>query len=148
MDNVKVYTRRDSCTAALKKMGVGKENYNLFIHPIADHFQLDVEGASAFVAGKWDVLVAIRKAAEEAKAKPAKTKSKTVKADTGKRESVSAACQRLIREGKSNNEVWLIIKAEFNLDDKKKYYPAWNRSMMARKGEDVGSGASNNDEVL
>lgn len=51
--------------------------------------------------------------------------------------SVSQRCKQLIREGLTNAEVWAIVKAEFGLDDKKKYYPAWNRSWLVRHGENV-----------
>jgi hypothetical protein len=36
--------------------------------------------------------------------------------------------------GKTNEEVWNVIKAQFNLDDKKKGYPAWYRANLKRKG--------------
>jgi hypothetical protein len=43
----------------------------------------------------------------------------------------------LIRAGKSNAEVWEVIKVQFNLDDKKKHYPGWYRGDMRKKGEAV-----------
>lgn len=51
--------------------------------------------------------------------------------------SISQRCKELIRDGLTNADVWDVIKDEFLLDDKKKYYPAWNRSWMARHGEKV-----------
>lgn len=41
---------------------------------------------------------------------------------------------RLIDAGHSNIEIWEAIKREFNLDDKKRLYPAWYRWEKA-KGE-------------
>lgn len=56
--------------------------------------------------------------------------------------SVSGRCCELIRAGKTNLEIWEVIKAEFGFaDQKKRAYPAWNRSDMRRRGEDMGKGA-------
>jgi hypothetical protein len=52
----------------------------------------------------------------------------------GRKPTVSGTCQQLIRQGLSNAEIWIIVKEQFRLDDSKKYYPAWNRAMMVRKG--------------
>lgn len=48
--------------------------------------------------------------------------------------SVSAAIKALILEGKTNQEVWDIVKPKFNLSDDKAYYPSWNRFDLRRKG--------------
>lgn len=47
---------------------------------------------------------------------------------------ISGRCRELILSGKSNDEVWSIIKKEFDLSDDKKYYPHWNRTNMKKKG--------------
>lgn len=49
--------------------------------------------------------------------------------------SISGRCCELIRKGLDNGAVWATVKKEFNLDDSKKHYPAWNRAMLLRKGE-------------
>lgn len=70
-------------------------------------------------------------------AKPVAKATKAAKQDKPKAErkaSVSGTCQRLILDGKSNADIWAVLKEQFNLDDSKKYYPAWNRAMMTRKG--------------
>lgn len=54
----------------------------------------------------------------------------------GKRNCTTVA-EALIREGKSNEEVWDVIQVEFNLPDKHRGYPAWYRSRLRRAGEDV-----------
>jgi hypothetical protein len=65
-------------------------------------------------------------------AKPAKPAKSAAKAD--RKASVSGTIQSLISAGKTNAEIWDDVKVQFNMDDSKKYYPAWNRSMMVRKG--------------
>lgn len=51
--------------------------------------------------------------------------------------SVSSRCQQLIKAGKTNDQVWAVVKKEFSLDDTKKSYPAWNRSKLRRDGVNV-----------
>jgi hypothetical protein len=52
-------------------------------------------------------------------------------------ETATEAIRRMIRAGSSNAEIWEVVKKQFNLDDKKKYYPAWYRFDLRRKGEKV-----------
>jgi hypothetical protein len=75
------------------------------------------------------IVAAAKSAAAKKVAKPAKS---AAKAD--RKVSVSGAIQSLISAGKTNAEIWDDVKVQFNMDDSKKYYPAWNRSMMVRKG--------------
>jgi hypothetical protein len=49
--------------------------------------------------------------------------------------TVSSLSRELILAGKTNKEVWAIIKSKFKLDDNKKHYPAWYRSEMKRSGK-------------
>lgn len=68
-------------------------------------------------------------AAQQSKAaKPAKAA-----AQQGKR-NCSTVARALILEGKTNAEVWAVIKDEFKLSDNKKHYPAWYRSEQKRAG--------------
>ena len=50
----------------------------------------------------------------------------------GKR-SVSSTARELIIAGKTNEEVWKALQAEFKLGDDKKGYPAWYRADCKRK---------------
>ncbi|CAB4142864.1 hypothetical protein UFOVP1414_20 [uncultured Caudovirales phage] len=81
-------------------------------------------------------LLAIVNAAKAAAAKNASKSAKPAKsaAKAERKASVSGTIQQLIVAGKSNVEIWGIIQPQFGLDESKKYYPAWNRSMMVRKG--------------
>ena len=81
-----------------------------------------------FFSKKLKIVVAKAAAAKNA-SKPAKSAAKAER-----KASVSGTIQQLIVAGKSNVEIWGIIKPQFGLDESKKYYPAWNRSMMVRKG--------------
>jgi len=54
------------------------------------------------------------------------------------RVSVSGRIRELILEGKlSDDKIFAKVQSEFNLDDKKRSYIAWNRSDLVRKGEKV-----------
>lgn len=79
-------------------------------------------------SSKAEAIKRYLKVAPKQPAKISKPRAKT---------SVSARCKELIRDGLNNADVWVIVKDEFHLDDSKKYYPAWNRSWMARHGEVV-----------
>lgn len=62
-------------------------------------------------------------------------KKKAAKKEESKKPSVSCAstARELIKAGKSNEEVWEVIKEKFKLDDSKRHYPSWYRSEMKRK---------------
>lgn len=113
----KIYTKRDSATAALRKMGVLKGDYNKHIKKLAD--------------GRFE-LVNPSKEAKPAKAAPKGTKIATKTATSGS--TVSSRARELILAGKENADVFATLKAEFNLDDSKKHYPSWYRSEMRRSG--------------
>ena len=160
----KVYTRRDSATAALKKIGVQKEDYSKFITKHTDDdgdlYEVDLVAAKASLdiqeepalerravetpppverrAGMAD-LVAAQSATAEALKETAKTLA-SIKPAPARRpqrqagRTVSSVARELIVSGKSNDEVWKALKNEFKLDDGKKHYPAWYRSEAKRKG--------------
>jgi hypothetical protein len=50
------------------------------------------------------------------------------------RESIADAVRRMVRAGKSNAEIWSDIQPSFGLSADKKWYPAWYRAEMKRKG--------------
>lgn len=103
---MKVYKRRDSATAILRKAGIKSRDYNLYVNKIDGQFHLNLD-----LLKKW----------EDSQKRPDKP-----------------CCQvayDLIKEGKSNQEVWAIIQPMFNLEDKKKYYPSWYRCHLRRMGE-------------
>ena len=50
------------------------------------------------------------------------------------KQTVSSVCRQLIAEGKTNEEVWSIVKPLFDMPDTKKGYPAWYRADMKKKG--------------
>jgi hypothetical protein len=49
-------------------------------------------------------------------------------------DTVSAVARALILAGKTNQEVWIALQKQFNLDDGKRSYPGWYRSEVKRKG--------------
>jgi hypothetical protein len=89
----------------------------------------------------YQTAIGPAKAADTAEAETAPTTRKGKK--RGRREGTVAevAC-RLILEGKTNDEVWKVLKEQFNLDDKKKYYPGWHRANLKRRGELPGEAAT------
>lgn len=140
MPNLKYYSKRDSATAVLRKMGVPKDRYNDFITVDKNQVYLDLSAAEAYLAAK--MLKEQESAAKKSlvgdiqKASVVKGADKEAKKSTkvGK-ESVSSVCQQLILAGKTNDEVWTVVKAQFKLGDDKKYYPSWNRSFLKRTGK-------------
>ena len=53
----------------------------------------------------------------------------------GPDETCSNMCKRLILDGMTNAEVWDEIRVRFDLPDSARYYPAWNRSDLRRRGQ-------------
>lgn len=117
----KTYSSRDSATALLKKMGVAKIDYNKFIDKANGKYTVKVHlvtEAQAEMTSIESRIAAIKKVRSK---KPAKR-------------TVSGACRELILAGRSNDEVWAAVKAEFKLADGKKSYPSWYRSDLKRQG--------------
>jgi hypothetical protein len=78
-----------------------------------------------------------------AKPKPKpKPKPKAKTAKVGRRNTdpvvkvstISTMARELILDGKTNQEVWEVLQAKFNLDDSKRHYPTWYRCEMKRTG--------------
>jgi len=122
---VKSYARRDSATAFLRKAGVKSEHYKDFLRAKDDLFEIDPAEVQAYLDG-----VA---APKRETAKPKKPKGSRIL----NTRTVSGFTRALILNGADNNEVWKQLKAEFNLDDSKRHYPAWYRSEMKRKNFSV-----------
>lgn len=138
-DAVKILARRDSATTILRKMGIHSRDYNAFIEVMGDgKFACHIARAEMH-------LESLKNLAAKTETKPA---AKVVHTKSGrrakdpevdvpvkaKREGISATARTLILEGKTNQEVWEILKARFNLDDSKRHYPTWYRCEMKRTG--------------
>ena len=125
-DAVKFYARRDSATTVLRKMGIHTRDYNAFIEVMSDgQFACHIARAEMHLESLKNPKPAETKAAKA----PASTETKS------KRTGISATARELILAGKTNQEVWAELKAQFNLDDSKKHYPTWYRCEMKRKGQ-------------
>ncbi len=124
-DAVKFYARRDSATTVLRKMGIPACDYNAFIEVMSDgRFACHIARAEMHLESLKNPKPAETKAAKAAR--PA--------AET-KRAGISQLARALILAGKTNQEVWAIIKEAFDLDDSKKHYPSWYRCELKRKGD-------------
>lgn len=125
----KTYTARDSATSALRKLGLQARDYNLFITKVGDKFECKLGAAAAHLESLKNPKPAVT---EEPKAK-AKAAKKTAEPKS-KKAGISATARELILAGKTNQEVWEVLKQQFNLDDSKKHYPTWYRCEMKRTG--------------
>ena len=130
-DAVKFYARRDSATTVLRKMGIHARDYNAFIEVMSDgQFACHIARAEMHLESLKNP-----KAAEPKAAKVTKTTRTETAEPKSKRTGISATARELILAGKTNQEVWAELKAQFNLDDSKKHYPTWYRCEMKRKGQ-------------
>ena len=123
MGTTRFLQRRDSTTTILRKMGVNPRDYSAFIEEKGGGVVLNITAAE-------DHIKKLSELAKERKSKKSTPKPNRV--------SVSSRCRELIRAGKSDAEVWAIIKPEFSLSDAKKTYPAWYRSEI-RRNESKGT---------
>ena len=159
--NLKTCTTRDSATAALRKLGVDKSRYNQFINVTENNkvktFIVDLAAAEKSVSHipipvEPPVLKVPTKKApkatqpespkiEELKVAPKESKKAVDKPerrgthDRGR--TVSSVARELILQGLDNNAVYGKLVDEFKLDETKKYYPAWYRSELRKKGHRV-----------
>lgn len=144
---VRFYKTRDSATSMLRKMGIQARDYNFFIETLEDGtFACQVAKAEMHLASlKNPVMAEVGNPAPEADQVPAAPKAKragrhktdpVIQAEEpkAKRGGVSTVARELILAGKTNQEVWAILKETFSLDDSKKHYPSWYRCEMKRKG--------------
>lgn len=122
--SIKTYTRRDSATAALRKLGIPKELYGDFIEVIDGAFHVDLARAQVYASGE---TVQAPKPAPK-KAKPVKKK---------KPKSISAVAREAILEGLSNPQVFIRLQAVFGeerINEEHKHYPSWYRCELRRAG--------------
>lgn len=119
---VKTYASRDSATSTLRKLGILTKDYNLFITKTGGKFECDLGAAAKHLQPtKTKVAKKPTDKVQKPKVKPA-------------RESVSSVARSLIFTGKTNDEIWEVLQARFNLDRSKRHYPTWYRCEMKRKG--------------
>ena len=122
---VRIYKTRDSATTVLRKMGIPACDYNAFIEVMSDgQFACHIARAEMHLESLKNPKPAETKATKS----PASTETKL------KRTGISAMARELILAGKTNQEVWAILKETFSLGDNKKHYPGWYRCEMKRKG--------------
>ena len=116
----KIYTRRDSATAVLRKLGVPTTDYARFIKRVGDEYHLDLKAA--------------QDSRRPPEAKATKAKAKATKAESS---SVAQRCRDLILEGLSNKDIFDRLQKEGALDEDKRHYPGWYRCQMRRQGHEV-----------
>lgn len=130
-DAVKTFARRDSATAALRKLGIKASDYNMFIMQTTDgRFAVALDKAEEYLASR------LRHVANEV-IPQAQNKGKTAKqaeSNQIKRPSVSAAIRKLILDGLDNKAIHEVMKREYGHDEDKANYPGWYRSQMRRDG--------------
>ena len=130
----KFYARRDSATTVLRKAGVPARDYQLYIKKSGDGVELDQallqEHLSRQSQGTSNPKAtnAFQGPKTTPKAKVTEATQKQPKA------TVSGVARDLIKQGKTNEQVWAQLQAQFKLDDSKKHYPAWYRAQMKRDG--------------
>lgn len=139
---VRFVRTRDAATALLRKLGLKPRDYDFFIEKTS-YGQLAVQVARAQTHLKSLPLAAsqaLREAHDATVAAAERDEPVAVEPKQARAERVntcSAVARALIRAGKTNAEVWAIIKVQFNLDDKKRGYPAWYRADLRKQGEPV-----------
>jgi hypothetical protein len=106
--NTQTYSRRDSATKLLRKMGISADKYNDFIEKTDDgNFVCQVAKAERYLT-QFSKL------------------------------TIGAVCCELILAGKSNVEVFEQLQEKFGaerINDKKRGYPAWYRCKLRRDGK-------------
>jgi len=63
-----------------------------------------------------------------------KSKKTAKPAASAKRVTVSSVAEALILAGKTNAQVFAVLKRRFKLDESKKHYPGWYRARLVRQG--------------
>lgn len=130
-DAVKTYARRDSATAALKKLGIKASDYNMFISQTTDgRVAVALDKAEEYLAAR------LRKVAtEEVPQKQLKGRTeKEAATNQIKRPSVAGVIRKHILDGLDNKAIHEILVRDFGHNEDKAHYPAWYRSQMRREG--------------
>lgn len=161
--SIAVYTRRDSATTALRKIGVPPAEYNSFIEvrlsPEGEkEFAVDLMRAKSEFASQvveQEVVPEQLAAVEEVKVlrkqlevmvKKAKDKELGIKfkkpdpvitnpvRKPKEGEKCAEYCRAAILCGHNNYEIFVAIKEHFGHGDDKKNYPSWYRHKMREAG--------------
>lgn len=128
---IKNYSRRDSATSALRKMGIKSDQYNKFIKTNDDgSVDCNISAAKKSLSGP-------------VKSKGKVTKKRGKKAATSKAvrpintETISGLCRSMILDGKDNESILKALKKKFGAKrfEDKSHYPAWYRCELRRAGE-------------
>lgn len=132
-DAVKILKTRDSATTVLRKLGIQSRDYNLFIEKTTDgQFACQVARAEMHLESLKNPKPKAEAPVTTAKAGRRDSDPEVAKP---KRHGVSHMARELILAGKTNQEVWALIKEAFDLDDSKKHYPSWYRCELKRSGK-------------
>lgn len=120
---MRTYKKRDCATEFLRKCGIEPKYYDIFIRKVDNYFQVDDE-----LLNKYQTNSKLRR---ELRRKHRQYLLKIVTPTGG---PVFRKICELIRQGKTNKEIWGIIQPMFNLSDKKRNYPGWYRCYLRRRG--------------
>lgn len=137
---VRFVKTRDAATAILRKLGIKARDYAFFIEK-TEGGRLAVQVAKAEMhlkqlAGNAAESGMVRAPKTEQKPAP-EAKAEKKPRQTKAEETCSSVARDLIRAGKTNAEVWAVISVQFELDAKKRGYPAWYRFQLRKAGEKV-----------
>jgi len=134
----KVFTRRDSATAELRKMGIPKEAYGNFINVVDGKFHCDIAKATLSLVKATENVLKNDKANRKLLPTPVLKRPITPE-DKEKIASVRCAettmaglARKLILDGMSNDAIFIELQINFGIGDKHKSYPAWYRSQLTR----------------
>jgi len=109
-DAVKIYKRRDSATAVLRKMGIKSSDYASFIEKMGDgRFACQIARAEMHLNPQTSTKI-----------------------------TISSLCRSMILDGKTNEEILTALREEFGeerIGPEKRSYPCWYRCELRRKGE-------------
>lgn len=139
-DAVKIYKRRDSATAALRKLGTPQKMYSEFIGITDDgQFECRIGYAKAYLENrnkstKPKVVKTTKRQIKERNL----TVEGALKVPKEKKVTISSMCRALILDGKSNAEILEALRDEFGeerIGPEKSSYPCWYRCELRRKGE-------------
>jgi hypothetical protein len=129
MITLKVYTRRGSATAWLRKLGVKPAEYDRFLTKLEDgRTSCDVDAATRFMgvgAVKFPGF------------NPEGIKTKVFKPpkfEDPKKVNISDLIRGMILGGSTNEEIWEVLKTKYNFPHSKRSYPTWYRCRMLKKG--------------
>ena len=151
LSTAKQVSSRDSATAALRKLGVAKIDYDDYIVRRDGTYYVDVKGAEASMtktaAAKSNPFAGLAKAApatqkekmasaaaEVMKEMRAEKKVAAPAAPKADRITVSGTIRTMIKDGKSNQEIWDALGPQGSglLKDTQRSYPSWYRCELAR----------------